>query len=715
VPPVADLAQSQEPAKKPAPAELRPPILHSLMAPVRSLPGVGPVTAAALSRLLGIDEPRCLDLLAHRPTGFIDPRPRAGLNLDDDGKMVTVLARIESHRAAPPGSRAPARVLAQAAGAPLELAFFRPPQGFLEQRLAPGREVLLYGQLGRYGARWQMVHPELLDAKQPWGHFLPVYPLTRGLTQGRLRAILGAGLDRLPELPEWLPERLRREQGWPGWAEALRTLHRPPTPGIPTPDAPAWRRLAFDELLAGQMALHIMRAARTRLPGRSLAGSGRLVAHLERILPYALTPCQRRAMAEIEADMASASPMLRLLQGDVGSGKTVVAVMAMLRAMESGAQAALMAPTEVLAQQHGASLAALVEPLGLKVDRLTGKQPAASRRRTLERIADGAATLVVGTHALFQAGVTFRDLGLIVIDEQHRFGVGQRLDLVDKGHAVDLLLTTATPIPRSLVLAVYGDLATSKLVAKPPGRRPVVTRAVPNERIEEVLQAAGRALARGERIFWVCPLVEGGETDAAMAAIERHRLLAQRFGSIVSLVHGRMKGPDKDEALTAFAKGRTRLLVATTVIEVGVDVPDASIIVIEHAERFGLAQLHQLRGRVGRGPQPSSCLLLYEPPLGEIARARLAILRETDDGFTIAEEDLRLRGPGELLGQRQSGLPQLRFADLEAHRDLLTLARATAKAAIADGPAAGLARDEALRTLLHLFERHEAVSLLAAG
>lgn len=715
MPPVADLAQSREPAKKPAAAELRPPVLHPLMAPARSLPGVGPATAAALGRLLGLEEPRCLDLLSHLPTGVIDPRPRAALCPGDEGKMVTVLARIESHRAAPPGGRGPHRVLAQAAGGPLELAFFRPPQGFVEQRLAPGREVLLHGQLGRYGERWQMVHPELLDARQPRDHLVPVYPLARGLTQGRLRAILRAALERLPELPEWVPEALRREQGWSGWAQALRTLHRPPTPQALAPDAPARRRLAFDELLAGQMALRTLRAVRARLPGRSLAGSGRLASRLASTLPYALTPCQRRAIAEIEADMAASAPMLRLLQGDVGSGKTVVALAAMLRAVESGAQAALMAPTEVLAQQHAASLAALVQPLGLEVDRLTGREPTARRRGTLERLADGTAVLVVGTHALFQKSVAFHDLGLVVIDEQHRFGVGQRLDLVHKGHAVDLLLTTATPIPRSLVLAVYGDIATSKLMAKPPGRRPVVTRAVPNERIEEVLEAAGRALVRGERIFWICPLVEGGETDPAMAAIERHRLLAQRFGAVVSLVHGRMKGRDKDEALGAFAQGRTRLLVATTVIEVGVDVPDASIIVIEHAERFGLAQLHQLRGRVGRGSRPSSCLLLYEPPLGETARARLAILRETEDGFTIAEEDLRLRGPGELLGQRQSGLPRLRFADLEAHRDLLPLARAQAKAALEASYAGGGAPDEALRTLLHLFERHEAVTSLAAG
>jgi ATP-dependent DNA helicase RecG len=374
-----------------------------------------------------------------------------------------------------------------------------------------------------------------------------------------------------------------------------------------------------------------------------------------------------------------------------------------------------MAPTEVLAQQHAATLARLTAPLGLEVDLLTGREPAARRRRTLERLADGSAGLVVGTHALFQEGVAFRDLGLVVIDEQHRFGVGQRLDLVVKGHAVDVLLMTATPIPRSLVLAAYGDLSTSKLASKPPGRKPITTRAVPNERIEEVLDATARALSRGERIYWICPVVEGGETDAAMAAVERHRLLCERFGRIVGLVHGRLASREKEAALAAFAAGGTRLLVATTVVEVGVDVPEASIIVIEHAERFGLAQLHQLRGRVGRGERPSACLLLYEPPLSQAARARLAIIRETEDGFRIAEEDLQLRGPGEILGLRQSGLPSFRFADLGAHGGLLVAARAAAERALGTDPGIAEERSAGLRVLLHLFERQDAVRLLAAG
>jgi ATP-dependent DNA helicase RecG len=712
-----DLAQSRPAAKRRAVVVqdgLRPAVLNPLMAPASSLAGVGPAVGDALARLLCVREPRCLDLLSHLPCDAVDPAPRQRLEPADDGKMVTLLARIEGHRAAPPGKRAPYRIQARAAGQTLEFAFFRAKSEFLSNRFAVGSEVLIHGQLGRFGERWQMVHPDLLDRHRAGDGLLPVYPLVQGLTQGRLRGIVRAALERVPELPEWLSPELCR-QGWPGWAEALRAAQLPAARDALDPASPARLRLAFDELLAHQLALTLVRTARLRLPGRALAGHGELRRRLEAALPFPLTACQQAAIATIDEDMAAAAPMLRLLQGDVGSGKTVVALFAMLRAVEAGAQAALMAPTEVLAQQHAATLAKLTAPLGLEVLLLTGKEPAARRRQALARLADGTAPLVVGTHALFQDAVAFHDLGLAVIDEQHRFGVGQRLDLVSKGHAVDVLLMTATPIPRSLVLAAYGDLATSKLLTKPPGRKPITTGAVPNERIEEVVEATARALGRGERIYWICPVVEESETDAAMAAELRHRLLAERFGGMVGLVHGRLASRDKEAAIQAFARGDTRLLVATTVIEVGVDVPDASIIVIEHAERFGLAQLHQLRGRVGRGERPSACLLLYDPPLSQTARARLAILRRSEDGFEIAEEDLRLRGPGEILGLRQSGLPAFRFADLERHAGLLKLARAEADRALAQDPGLVGERGRALRLLLHLFERQDAVRLLAAG
>jgi ATP-dependent DNA helicase RecG len=708
-----DLPQSAMPAK--AGAGLRPPMLNPLFASLTSLNGVGPAVAASAARLLQRQDPRCLDLLGHLPCGAIDPTPRTSLAGSDVGEMVTLLAQIEGHRASSKGGRAPYRVLALAAGASIELVFFGARVDYLTTRLPPGAEILLHGQLERFGQRWQIAHPLLLDRYRAADGQLPLYGLAKGITADRLRRIVAVAIDRAPDLPEWLPPALLERCDWPGWLQAIRRVHRPRTSFDLDPACPARQRLAFDELLAGQLALALTRAARAAVPGRALDGGGRLTGQLVRSLPFPLTACQNRAVEEIARDLAAPAPMLRLLQGDVGSGKTVVAAASMLQAVEAGAQAVLMAPTELLARQHARTLARLLEPLGLPVALLTGKEPAAARRSALADIASGRVQIAVGTHALLEDGVAFDDPALVVIDEQHRFGVGQRLDLVAKGRAVDVLLMTATPIPRSLVLASYGDLATSQLRTKPPGRRPIVTRAVPNERIEEVLDAAGRALGRGERIYWICPVIEAGEESTAMASLERHRLLAERFGEAVGLVHGRLAAPAKAAALDAFAAGAIRLLVATTVIEVGVDVPDASIIVIEHAERFGLAQLHQLRGRVGRGTRESACLLLYEPPLNAAARARLAVLRRTEDGFAIAEEDLRLRGPGEVLGVRQSGLPVFRFADLAHHAPLLGDAKELAERALADDPMLARPESEPLRVLLHLFERHDAVRLLAAG
>lgn len=711
-----DLPQSPSPAKVAAgEIELRPDALHPLFAGVASLPGAGPAVVAAAARLLQRPEPRALDLLAHLPNDAIDPIPRDSLAGVAPGEMVTLLAEIESHRPGASGGRAPYRVAARIAGEALDLVFFGGRTAYLQARLEPGSTVVVHGQLGRYGDRCRMAHPQLLDQRRNAEGWLPVYPLGRGLNQYRFRLIVGAALDSLPDLPEWLPAELVGARAWPSWMAAIRAAHRPANAAALAPGAPARQRLAFDELLASQLALQLMRQARIRLPGRSLAGDGRLRTALLTALPFAPTASQTRAMAEIGTDMAATLPMLRLLQGDVGSGKTLVAAVAMLQAVEAGAQAALMVPTEVLARQHAATLRRLLEPLHLQVELLVGRDQPAKRRAALERLAGGASALAVGTHALFQTGVSFKDLGLAVIDEQHRFGVGQRLDLVGKGQAVDVLLMTATPIPRSLVLAAYGDIACTHLTDKPPGRAPIVTRAVPLERIQEVLAATARALGDGQRIYWICPVVETGEHDPAMAAVERHRQLAERFGAAVGLAHGRQTSRDKEAALAAFAAGTTPLLVATTVVEVGVDVPEASIIVIEHAERFGLAQLHQLRGRVGRGSRPSACLLLYEAPLARMARARLEILRSTEDGFVVAEEDLRLRGPGEVLGQRQSGLPGFRFVDLARHQELLGPARDLAERLA--GPAAprDAGRAAALRVLLHLFERHDAVRLLAAG
>mgnify|MGYP001417924112 CR=1 FL=1 len=691
-------------------------MLDALFAPATTLSGVGAATATAVGRLLGVAAPRCFDLLSHLPSAIIDPTPVTVLSDTDLGRALTLRVEIAPQQPPPPrGGPRPHRVLALAAGAPCDLVFFGAGGEHLARRFAPGGTALVHGRLARFAERWQIAHPVLLSENAADLGPIPLYPLVRGLGQTRLRALLARALSRLPELPEWLPAARLRAAGWPSWAEALRALHAPSSAADLEPGCAARRRLACDELLAGQLALGLMREARARHDGRPLLGDGRLRARLIRALPFALTPCQQRAIAEIADDLARPAPMLRLLQGDVGSGKTLVAAASMLQAIEAGAQAALMAPTEVLARQHATTLDRLLAPLGVATALLTGGQPAARRRAALESLAAGATSVAIGTQALLEAGVAFRDLGLVVIDEQHRFGVGQRLDLVVKGAAVDVLLMTATPIPRSLLLAVYGDLITSQLVSKPPGRTPIVTRAVPNARLEQVLAAIERALARDERIYWICPLVAPGEADPAIAAEERHRQLVERFGDRVGLVHGRMNGASKTTALGRFASGAVRLLVATTVVEVGLDVPEATVIVIEHAERYGLAQLHQLRGRVGRGPRASSCLLLYEPPLTDTARARLDALRRTDDGFEIAEADLRLRGPGEVLGVRQSGLPAFRFVDLAHHADLLPAARAIADEALARDPGLRRAASEPLRVLLHLFERQDAVRLLAAG
>jgi ATP-dependent DNA helicase RecG len=700
--------------KERAPArELRPEALFPLFAPVRGLPGVGPATERLLARLFDRPVPRRLDLATHLPVGLVDPSPLPSLAGCREGDAATLEVLVRRFRPGH-GPKAPARVEGEAAGMPVDLAFFTRWGDALERKFQAGSRVLVHGRLGRFRDRWQMTHPEVLDPAKGGGA-VPVYRLTEGLTQGRVRAAVRAALDKLPALPEWLdPGRLAGSR-WPAWAEAVRALHEPLAEADLEPDTPARQRLAYDELLAGQLALAMVRRHRAGEPGRSLPGDGSLRARLVAALPFALTADQEAAFAEIARDLAAPAPMTRLLHGDVGSGKTLVALLAMLQAVESGAQAALMAPTEVLARQHAATLGALLLPLGLDVELLTGSEPPARRRQAVARLAEGRSRIAVGTHALFQPGVAFRALGLAVVDEQHRFGVAQRLALLAKGDATDLLLMSATPIPRTLLLAGYGDVTVSALREKPAGRKPVDTRVVRGDRLDELFGAVARAVDAGERIFWICPLIEGTEATDEAAALERFEDLRALFGGRVGLVHGRLAGPDKKAAVDAFARGETRLLVATTVIEVGVDVPEAGIIVVEQAERFGLAQLHQLRGRVGRGDKPAACVLVYKPPLGPIAHQRLKILRETDDGFRIAEEDLRLRGPGEALGTRQSGLPATRFADLAAHGELLEAAREDAEDALAADPALRGERGRALRVLLHLFERQDALPLLAAG
>jgi ATP-dependent DNA helicase RecG len=564
----------------------------------------------------------------------------------------------------------------------------------------------------------QMVHPDRVVDEAGLASLPlvdPVYPLTEGLAAGNVRRAMDSALGRLPDLKEWQDEAWVARERFPAFATALRQLHRPAEPHDIFPEHPAWTRLAYDELLAGQLALALVRAHMRRQSGRGSASEGRLRARILKALPYALTHSQQKAVDDIITDLARPQRMLRLLQGDVGSGKTVVALSAAATVIEAGRQAAFMAPTEILARQHLATIAPLAEAAGIRVAILTGRERGPARREILDRLTLGDIDLLIGTHALFQEDVAFHDLALAVVDEQHRFGVHQRLALTQKGEAVDVLVLTATPIPRTLVLTYFGDMDISELREKPPGRQPIDTRTIPLSRVQDVEDAVGRAIDEGKRAYWVCPLVDESEKIDLAAAEARFEDLRKKFGKRVDLVHGRMKGADKDATMARFAAGKTQVLVATTVIEVGVDVPEATIMVIEHAERFGLAQLHQLRGRVGRGPGASTCLLLYKAPLGETAKARLAVLRETEDGFRIAEEDLRLRGEGDVLGTRQSGLPGFRIARPEVHGKYLGAARDDAALILSRDATLSAPRGDALRQLLYVFGKDEAIKLIRAG
>jgi len=544
----------------------------------------------------------------------------------------------------------------------------------------------------------------------------PVYASTEGLPGKTLMKAVRAAVAIVPALAEWDDPSFLKTRGWLPFDVALRAAHAPVSELDLLPDRPVRQRLGYDELLANQLALLLIRRQmRSVKKGRSLKGSGKLKAKAITALPFALTDAQLHAIGEIEADMEAPQRMLRLLQGDVGAGKTIVAFLALLGAVEAGAQGALMAPTDILSRQHMASLEPLAKAAGIRMALLTGRERT-GREATLAALASGEIDILIGTHALFSEDVAFADLGLAVVDEQHRFGVHQRMQLQSKGgRPADVLVMTATPIPRTLALTVYGDMDVSRLTGRPPGRKPVDTRVLSADRLGEVVEHLRKAIARGARAYWVCPLVEESEKVDLAAAEERASMLKRVLGSKVGLMHGRMKGPERDAAMAKFKSGETSILVATTVIEVGVDVPEATIMVVEHAERFGLAQLHQLRGRVGRGKDKSSCLLIYHGPLGETAKARLKTMRETDDGFVIAEEDLRLRGAGDLLGTQQSGMPLFRLADLAAHADLLAVARDDAQLVLTRDPELQSPRGEALRTLLYLFGRDEAVRYLRAG
>ncbi|MFZ5744429.1 MAG: ATP-dependent DNA helicase RecG [Pseudomonadota bacterium] len=685
---------------------MRPERLNSLFVAADSLKGVGPGLARPLEKL-GLT--RVKDFAYHLPDRFVERRAVANLDDASVGENIVIALTPVEHRSS--SGRGPFRVLAQdAIGNICAISYFGRASYSAKKLLPVGEQRWVAGRLEQYGQMLQMVHPDHVevDSAGLLGQLVePVYPLSEGLTQGRLGALVEQSLATLPELPEWIEPGLLAKMQWPNWRDALALAHR----GLHTA---ARDRLAYDELLANSLALMLVRQSNRKQSGTPLKGDGSRRTRLS--LPFPLTGAQHRSIAEIEGDLAQSAPMLRLLQGDVGSGKTVVALSAMLIAVEAGAQAALLAPTEILARQHHETLTRMAAGTGVEIALLTGRDKGRAREAILMGLLDGSIDMVVGTHAIFQDTVTYKNLALVVIDEQHRFGVGQRLMLAQKGRRTPhCLAMTATPIPRTLTLAQYGEMDVSKLDEMPPGRQPIDTRVVAVERQDDVFAAIGRHLESGQQAYWVCPMVREQENEDLAAAEARHAALQARFGDTVVLVHGQLRPEIKDAAMERFARGEAKLLVATTVIEVGVDVPNATLMVIEQAERFGLAQLHQLRGRVGRGSGKSTCLLLRGASLSETARERLALMRETQDGFRLAEEDLRLRGGGELLGTRQSGDTPFRVASLEQIQKLLPLAHDDARLLMErDGGLTG-ERGEAARLLLYLFERDWGVQLLRGG
>lgn len=693
----------------------RPPILFPLFAGLETLAGVGEKSAQHLAQI-GIERPR--DLLFTLPYAVVDRRLRPSLRDLVLPAVTTVEVTVGAH--VPPARKGgPTRVLVRDQGLDFQLVFFHARGNALQGQLPVGQRRVVSGKVELFDGMAQMVHPDHVlrpeeAARLP--DWEPVYPLTAGITQRLMAKAVQGAVARAPDLVEWADTALVAREGWPCWHKAVQSAHEPRGMDDVGQSAPARRRLAYDELFAHQLTLALARLRLRRGKGQATHGTGVLQSRVLAALPWAPTAAQIRAGAEIAADMASDRRMNRLLQGDVGAGKTLVAFLALLVAVEAGGQGVMMAPTEILARQHLESLRPMAEAACVPLEILTGRDKGAERAAKLAALREGKIKILVGTHALFQKDVEFQDLRLAVVDEQHRFGVEQRMDLGAKGTAADVLVMTATPIPRSLALAQFGDMDVSVLDEKPPGRKPVRTALVSGGRIDEVIQHLKQAIAEGRQAYWVCPLVAESEVVDLTAAEDRFRALRVQLGEgVVGLVHGQMPPAEKDAAMADFVAGRTRILVATTVIEVGVNVPNASIMVIERAEIFGLAQLHQLRGRVGRGAAQSTCLLMYQPPLSATAERRLQVLRETEDGFRIAEEDLAMRGAGDLIGTAQSGLPQFRIADLERQADLMAVAQADARKLLIEDPGLASPRGKAARILLWLMEQDRAIRLIEVG
>ena len=694
---------------------MRPTLLNPLFRDPVCLNGIGDKLSAALKKLCG---PYLVDILWNFPTHLIARPFVENANVLTNGETTTFEIEVLQH-IAPKTKRLPYRVICAAGTSEVELVFFHYHAAYLTNALPEGAHRFVSGKCDRVGGKIQVVHPDYITTElDKIPAYEVIYPLQKGISGKVMRKAAESVLKELPTLPEWLDLYLKKERQWPDWAEALNQVHHPKRLSDLDPMSGTRQRLAYDELLANQLALFLVRAKMKREPGQVMQSAGDLENKLRAHLPFQLTSAQERVLNEIKQDMAASQKMTRLLQGDVGSGKTIVALLALLNAVEAGFQGVLMAPTDILARQHLNTLKRYCDPLNVRVEILTGREKGTVRKKLLSDLKENKIKILIGTHAVFVEDVAYARLGLVVIDEQHRFGVEQRLALTRKGAQSDLLVMSATPIPRSLALTVYGDMDLSKLDEKPAGRTPVETRVLPLKRADEIIAKLNEKIQHAtEKVqaYWVCPLVEESEKSDLMAAQKRYDLLRETFGSRVGLVHGQMKDAEKDAIMAQFACGDLDVLVATTVIEVGVDVKSASIMVIEHAERFGLAALHQLRGRVGRGHQQSSCLLLYGSGLTQKAVKRLEIMRQSEDGFVIAQKDLELRGAGELLGRQQSGLVDFRLADLSVHGSLLDIARDDARTILAVDPNLETPRGQALKNLLYLFQKETMIKTLKSG